>query len=98
MIPIIDLSNKTRQSHLPYACISMFDSFYLFWLINTTTRIDLCPSEYVTAVDLRNTFAEFLADNSEEVILKFPMDRIDYERSEGTRLLLRMLFIKKSGL
>jgi len=52
-----------------------------------TTRGELCPSEYVTAIALRNTFVEFLADNSEEMILKkFLMDRIDYERSEGTRL------------
>jgi len=53
-------------------------------------RLDLCPSEYITAVDLRNTFVEFLTDNSEGLILKkFPMDSVDYERSEGMRLLLR---------
>jgi len=50
-------------------------------------RPDLCPSEYVTAVDLRNTLVEFPTDNSEDLILKkFPMDRVDYERLEGMRL------------
>jgi len=52
-------------------------------------RGELCPSEYVTAIGLRNTFIEFPGGNCEEVILKeFLMDRIDYERSEGARLFI----------
>jgi hypothetical protein len=52
-------------------------------------RGELCSSEYVTAIGLRNTFVEFLADKSEEMILKeFLMDRIDCEISEGARLFI----------
>lgn len=52
-----------------------------------TVRTGLAPSELVTAIALRNTFPEFLADSTQTSILtKFLRDRIDLERTEGIRL------------
>ena len=52
-----------------------------------TIRPGLAPSELVTAIALRNTLPEFLADSAETSILtKFLRDRIDLERTEGIRL------------
>ena len=52
-----------------------------------TQRLDLCPSEQVTAIALRNVFPEFLADSFKYSILKkFLIKRIDFDRIEGVRL------------
>jgi len=56
-----------------------------FWM--RTLRPGLAPSELVTAIALRNTLPEFLADNHNNTNLtKFLLKRIDIERSEGIRL------------
>ena len=53
-----------------------------------TIRPGLAPSELVTAIALRNSLPEFLADNQNNPILtKFLLERIDLERSEGIRLI-----------
>jgi len=53
-----------------------------------TSRMDLCPSEQVTAIALRNVFPEFLADSVKYSILKkFLIKRIDIDRIEGIRLI-----------
>lgn len=53
-----------------------------------TIRPGLAPSEQVTAIALRNTFPEFLADRKKESIwTKFLRERIDVERTEGARLI-----------
>jgi len=53
-----------------------------------TIRPGLAPSELVTAIALRNTLPEFLADNQNNSILtKFLREKIDLERSEGIRLI-----------
>jgi len=50
--------------------------------------MDLCPSEQVTAIALRNVFPEFLADSVKYSILKkFLIKRIDIDRIEGIRLI-----------
>ena len=47
----------------------------------------MCPSEQVTAIALRHTLAEFLADSGGASILtKFLWERIDLSRHEGLRL------------
>ena len=52
-----------------------------------TIRPGLAPSELVTAIALRNTLPEFLADAPDTSILaKFLRDRIDLDRTEGIRL------------
>lgn len=52
-----------------------------------TVRPGLAPSELVTAIALRNTLPQFLADSTEASILaKFLRDRIDLDRAEGIRL------------
>jgi hypothetical protein len=52
-----------------------------------TIRPGLAPSEQVTAIALRNTIPEFLADNQKASIwTKFLRERIDLERTEGFRL------------
>ncbi len=52
-----------------------------------TIRPGIPPSEQVTAVALRNSLPEFLADNStDENLKKFLRDRIDLLRAEGMRL------------
>ena len=52
-----------------------------------TIRPGLAPSEQVTAIALRNTFPEFLADNQyASNWKKFLRKRIDLERTEGFRL------------
>ena len=52
-----------------------------------TIRPGLAPSEMVTAIALRNTLPEFLADNNNDPKLtKFLLERIDIERSEGIKL------------
>lgn len=56
------------------------------WL--RTIRPGLAPSELVTAIALRNTLPEFLADNQNDPNLtKFLLERIDMERTEGIRLI-----------
>jgi hypothetical protein len=53
-----------------------------------TVRPGLAPSEQVTAIALRNTLPEFLADDQKAPILtKFLRERIDLERTEGIRLI-----------
>lgn len=55
------------------------------WL--RTIRPGLAPSEMVTAIALRNTLPEFLADTTEgENFKKFIRKRIDPDRAEGIRL------------
>lgn len=55
------------------------------WL--RTIRPGLAPSELVTAIALRNSLPEFLADDETAPDLtKFLRERIDLERSEGIRL------------
>ncbi len=52
-----------------------------------TIRPGICPSEQVTAMAMKNTFAEFLVDSSQKAILnKFILERIDLTRTEGIRL------------
>ena len=52
-----------------------------------TIRPGICPSEQVTAIALRHTLAEFLADSGGAPILtKFLWERIDLSRHEGLRL------------
>jgi hypothetical protein len=54
-----------------------------------TPRMDLCPSEQVVAIALRNIFPEFLADSVKTSILKkFLVKRIDFDRIEGVRLIV----------
>jgi len=56
------------------------------WL--RTIRSDVCPSELVTAIALRNVLPEFLADGTGEPIFKeFLRDRIDISRTEGLRMI-----------
>jgi hypothetical protein len=53
-----------------------------------TIREGISPSERVTAIALRNTLPEFLADSSHDSILaEFMRERIDLSRSEGLRLI-----------
>ena len=53
-----------------------------------TIRPGLAPSELVTAIALRNTLPEFLADDEKASIWKkFLRERIDIERTEGFRLI-----------
>lgn len=53
-----------------------------------TIRPGLAPSEQVTAIALRNTLPEFLADDEKASIwTKFLRERIDLERTEGLRLI-----------
>jgi hypothetical protein len=55
------------------------------WL--RTIRPGLPPSEQVTTIALRNSFPDFLADTTNNVIFKkFLLERIDFSRAEGTRL------------
>ena len=52
-----------------------------------TIRPGLAPSEQVTAIALRNTLPEFLADDKNaSTWTKFLWERIDLERMEGIRL------------
>jgi len=52
-----------------------------------TIRPGICPSEQVTAIALRHTLAEFLADSGRASILtKFLWERLDLSRREGLRL------------
>jgi hypothetical protein len=52
-----------------------------------TIRPGLAPSEMVTAIALRNSLPDFLADDLyNENLTKFLADRIDVERTEGMRL------------
>jgi hypothetical protein len=53
-----------------------------------TIRPGICPSEQVTAIAMRNTFPEFLADSSSvPTFKKFLYDRIDLTRIEGLRIM-----------
>jgi len=55
------------------------------WL--RTIRPGICPSEQVTVIAMKNCLPEFLVDSSEQSILtKFILERIDFSRAEGTRL------------
>jgi hypothetical protein len=52
-----------------------------------TIRPGICPSEQVTAIALRHTLPEFLADSYQTSILtKFLRERLDLSRYEGLRL------------
>lgn len=53
-----------------------------------TIRPGILPSEMVTAIAMRNTFPEFLADSNEKLsFTKFIVERIDITRTEGIRLI-----------
>lgn len=53
-----------------------------------TIRPGRAPSEQVTAIALRNTLPEFLANGEKASILtKFLLEKIDMERTEGIRLI-----------
>ena len=53
-----------------------------------TIRPGLAPSENVTAIALRNTLPDFLADHGiEPILMKFLRNRIDVARTEGCRLI-----------
>lgn len=53
-----------------------------------TIRPGLAPSEQVTAIALRNSLPEFLADDAKTPIwVKFLREKIDLERTEGFRLI-----------
>lgn len=53
-----------------------------------TIRPDLLPSENVTAIAMRHSLPEFLADsNDDEILKKFIVEKIDIERTEGCRLI-----------
>ena len=53
-----------------------------------TIRPGLAPSELVTAIALRNTLPEFLADcQNDTTLTKFLIERIDLDRTEGIRLI-----------
>lgn len=55
------------------------------WL--RTIRPGVPPSEQVTAIALRNCFPDFLADTKKySIFKKFLLDRIDFSRSDGIRL------------
>jgi hypothetical protein len=53
-----------------------------------TVRPGICPSELVTAIAMKNTLPEFIADSSYASILKiFLRERIDVSKTEGARLI-----------
>lgn len=53
-----------------------------------TIRPGLAPSEQVTAIALRNSLPDFLADGGNDpILLKFLRKRIDVARTEGYRLI-----------
>jgi len=53
-----------------------------------TIRPGLAPSEHVTAIALRNTLPDFLADDGiDPILMKFLGKRIDVARTEGCRLI-----------
>ena len=55
------------------------------WL--RTVRPGICPSEMVVAIAMRNTLPDFLADDAcAPRLTKFIRDRLDINRTEGTRL------------
>jgi hypothetical protein len=65
----------------PQLVFSSFGSWF------RTIRSDFAPSEHVAAIALRNTFPEFLSDSSQDSIFKkFLLERIDFGRVEGLRL------------
>ena len=76
------------QGLVQYLSLRHADDIWKFfgsWI--RTIRPDQCPSEQVVAVAMRNTFPEFLKDDSGDCNLqKFLLERIDLHRSEGTRL------------
>jgi hypothetical protein len=52
-----------------------------------TVRQEVCPSEMVVAIALRNSLPEFLADNDcAPDLTKFIQENLDLERAEGIRL------------
>lgn len=52
-----------------------------------TADLNSCPSEQVTAMALRNTFADFLSNSSKPAIFaKFIRQRLDLTRAEGLKL------------
>jgi hypothetical protein len=58
---------------------------YGSWL--RTQRPDLCPSELVTAIALKNSFPHFLADSlGAQIFKKFLTTHIDFDRIEGARM------------
>jgi len=69
------------SSSFPQLVWSSFGS----WI--RTIRPGICPSEQVTAIALRHTLVEFLADSGVASILtKFLRERLDLSRHEGLRL------------
>lgn len=54
-----------------------------------TIRPGICPSEQVTAIAMKNTLPQFLADSSQQAIFtQFLRERIDVTRTEGLRMIV----------
>jgi hypothetical protein len=71
---------------LSVTCSDLVWRSYRSWI--RTIRPGLAPSEQVTAMALRNTLPDFLADDDySPAITKFLRENIDLERSEGFRLI-----------
>jgi hypothetical protein len=52
-----------------------------------TIRPEILPSEMVTRVSMKNSMVDFFAGSAEEInIVKFVMERLDVEQSEGAKL------------
>jgi hypothetical protein len=52
-----------------------------------TIRPGIPPSEQVTAIAMRNTIPEFIADSSSDIFRIFLRERIDTSRAEGLRMI-----------
>lgn len=76
------------QGLLQYLSLSSPERvFSLFGSWIRTVRKGVCPSEQVTAIAMRNTLPEFLADSPNNAILaEFIKDNIDLCRTEGLKL------------
>jgi hypothetical protein len=71
------------SASFPRLVFSSFGSWF------RTIRTDFAPSEFVTAIALRQTLPEFLSDSSQDSIFKkFVIERIDLDRLEGLRLVV----------
>ena len=71
--------------YLSLACTDLVWKSFGSWI--RTIRPGILPSENVTAIALRHTLPEFLADFPEnETFKKFIVDKIDIQRAEGIRL------------
>jgi hypothetical protein len=53
-----------------------------------TIRLDRLPSEFAVTLSLRNSFPEFLVDSqSDSILKKFLLEKLDLSRAEGLRLI-----------